>query len=461
MRPKNILFVVTDDQRCDTIAALGNPDIRTPTLDALVREGTAFTQAHIPGGSCGAVCMPSRAMLFSSRTLFHLQGDGENIPPEHVTLPELLRQNGWECFGTGKWHNGTPAFARSFTCGDNIFFGGMWDHWNVPTCRYDPTGEYDNVINFVANFWYSNEPWKIHCDEFHPGVHSSELLTESALRFLRGRRGDRPFFLSLTYLAPHDPRTMPERFARMYDPAALTLPPNCLPRHPFDYGIETIRDECLAGRPRTEAEIRRHLADYYGMISHLDEQLGRILALLREQGAYDDTLIVFTGDNGLALGSHGLMGKQSCYEHSVRVPLLLAGPGVPAGRTSGAYVYLLDLLPTLCELLGLPVPESAEGRSFAPAFSDPDFAGRDTLYFAYGGLVRAVKDRRFKRIDYCGQTRRTQLFDLQNDPFERFDLAGDPARAPQLEALGRLLREYRAAWEDTGHPQSAEFWSAF
>ncbi|MFQ8600584.1 MAG: sulfatase-like hydrolase/transferase [Oscillospiraceae bacterium] len=132
--PKNVLFILTDDQRYDAIHALGNPAIHTPNMDRLVEMGTAFTNAHIPGGTSGAICMPSRAMINTGRTLFSLAGEGQDIPPEHTTLAEVFAQAGYTTFGTGKWHNGTPSFARGFSSGDNIFFGGMWDHWNVPVC---------------------------------------------------------------------------------------------------------------------------------------------------------------------------------------------------------------------------------------------------------------------------------------------------------------------------------------
>ena len=160
----NVLFIVTDDQRFDTIHALGNDEIITPNLDKLVSRGTSFVRAHISGGTCGAVCMPSRAMILSGRNPFHLEELGGNIPPEHKTLAETFKNNGYETIGLGKWHNGCPAYARSFTQGAKIFFGGMWDHWNVPTCRYDPTGEYDNVINFVVDFYKDNHPQAQHCD---------------------------------------------------------------------------------------------------------------------------------------------------------------------------------------------------------------------------------------------------------------------------------------------------------
>lgn len=456
---KNVLFILTDDQRAGTIHALGNPDICTPNLDWLAGQGTVFQQAHIPGGTSGAVCMPSRAMLLTGRTLFHLQGEGQDIPCSHVTMPEVFQRAGYDCFGTGKWHNGPPAFSRGFTGGSNIFFGGMWDHWNVPVCRYDPTGEYDNVINFTADFCHTNQVRRVHCDHFNPGVHSSELLTSSALEYLQARPKDKPFFLYLSYLAPHDPRTMPERFHQMYDPDSLTLPDNCMAEHPFPIGIEGIRDERLAASPRTDRELRQQLADYYGMISHLDSEIGRVLDYLRENDLWDDTIVVFTADNGLSMGSHGLMGKQNNYEESVRVPLILAGGGLPGGQTRDGYLYLLDIFPTLCELLGLPVPASVEGESFAAALTGNKWSGRPWLYFAYNELMRAVKEDGCKLIEYRGPQTHTQLFDLSADPGELHDIA---AQRPELvQKLRTRLRRCAAQWEDSKHPYSKAFWDRF
>ena len=459
---KNVLFILTDDQRYNTIAACGNKDIHTPVIDRLVKEGTCYTQAHIPGGTSGAVCMPSRAMLNTGRTLFHIQGEGQNIPPEHICMGEAFRQAGYETFGTGKWHNGTASYARSFSCGDNIFFGGMWDHWNVPLCDHDPTGEYDNVINFVMNFANSNNPSRIHCDRFQPGKHSSTLLSDTAIRYLKQRKKDceHPFFLYLAYLAPHDPRTMPENFKSMYDTDKISLPSNFMNMHPFVYGIENIRDEVLAARPRDEKEVRRHLAEYYGMISHLDFEIGRVISALEETGELENTIIVLTGDNGLAVGCHGLMGKQNLYDHSIRVPLILCGPGIPKGQKREQYVYLLDIFPTLCDLAGVSVPDSVEGISFAKTLENASYHTRKNLYFAYNDMIRAVKDRRYKLIEYRNTTFQTQLFDLLEDPDETTDISDRPEYREKVEELRKLLFLYRDSWE-TDHIYSKQFWGKY
>ncbi len=456
---KNVLFVLTDDQRFNTISALGNPDVITPNIDELVRRGTSFTQAHIPCGTSGAVCMPSRAMLNTGRTLFHIEGEGQNIPPEHKTMPETFKTNGYNCFGTGKWHNGPPAFTRGFTNGENIFFGGMWDHWNVPTCNYDTTGEYDNVINFVVDFWNTKKPVKVNCDKFNPGKHSTELLSDTAISYIKKHDKKEPFYLYLAYLAPHDPRTMPEKYREMYDENKLTLPENCTEEHPFLFGVENIRDEKLCPYPRTMQSLRSELADYYAMITHLDHELGRVIEALKEQDAFEDTVIVFAADNGLNIGSHALMGKQNHYEESIRVPLIFAGPDIPQGKKVDNYIYLLDIFPTLCDMMGMEIPSSVEGKSFYKMFSDENVITRDSLYFVYNDMLRSVKKDGYKLIEYRNTANETQLFNVVNDVCEMKNLA--EIMPEKVAELRGLLSEYRKNWEDSNHCFTESYWKTY
>ena len=186
----NVLFFFADDQRFDTIHALGNPDIDTPNLDWLVRRGTAFTRAHIMGGTVPAVCMPSRAMLMTGRTLFRLQDAGAVIPEAHVMLPELLRDAGYDTFGTGKWHNGTASYARCFSHGDQIFFGGMDDHWNVPVCRFDPAGGYPEPRPHPFDPGTGTVQMNLKSyDHVAAGTHSSQLFADATIEFLLQRAG--------------------------------------------------------------------------------------------------------------------------------------------------------------------------------------------------------------------------------------------------------------------------------
>lgn len=459
----NILFFFTDDQRFDTISALGNPLVQTPNIDALVRRGTAFTRAHIPCGTVGAVCMPSRAMLHTGRTLFHLRDDGAHIPPEHVLLGETLHAAGYRTFATGKWHNGVESFGRSFRAGGEIYFGGMNDHWNVPAHRFDPGGKYAGRSKMIHNPYFNNEVTEYICDHITPGKHSSELFCDCAADWLRAYDSDAPFFMYVSFMAPHDPRSVPEPYRSMYDPASIPLPENFAPEHEFDFGIRAVRDEVLAPYPRPRREIQKHIGEYYAMISHLDAQLGKVVGVLAAKGLLENTIIVFAGDNGLALGQHGLMGKQSCYEHSLRVPLIFAGPGIPRNETRDAYVYLLDIYPTLCDLVGEPVPASVEGLSLGKVIGGEVDCIRPSLYFAYADLIRAVKDERCKLVEYRGPggAAHTQLFDLAEDPFEMHSLAGRAETAAVETGLRAELLRLRDAWDDLSHPRGREFWGRF
>jgi arylsulfatase A-like enzyme len=456
----NILFFFTDDQRFDTLNVWGNLAIHTPNMDTLARRGVSFTQAHIMGGTSGAVCMPSRAMLMTGRSLFHLEREGQGIPREHVLLGEHLQRQGYRTFGTGKWHNGPESYARSFSDGAEIFFGGMDDHWNVQACDFHPDGVYPERP-VVSDPFHSNEVTWRYCDHITAGKHSSELFCDATIDFLCDYDGDQPFLAYVSFMAPHDPRTMPRVYREMYDPQAIALPPNFLTEHPFDNGDLVGRDELLAARPRDEVEIRRHLAEYYAMITHADAQMGRVLEALSARGWQDDTIIVFAGDNGLALGQHGLMGKQNLYDHSVRVPLILAGPGVPSGVASQARCYLYDIYPTLCELAGVPVPDTVDGRSLVPAMRDPADRMRETIYCAYKEFQRSVRDDRYKLVEYVVHgERHTQLFDLVADPWEMHNLAYDPAHRLGVECLRAELLRWREASDDHG-PHGRLFWGGY
>jgi arylsulfatase A-like enzyme len=458
----NIVFFFTDDQRFNTIHALGNDVIKTPNIDALVERGTCFTHAHIPCGTSGAVCMPSRAMLNSGRKLFSLSGAGETIPEEHTIIGEMLQENGYRTFGTGKWHSGKETFNRCFSDGGEIFFGGMTDHWNVPAYDYDPEGKYDSFHPKCVDPGWSKETVNVACDHITAGKHSSEMVCDAALDFLGNYDVDNPFYMYISFLAPHDPRVMPQRFKDMYKAEDMELPQNFLGGHPFDTGNLKIRDEMLAPFPRDPDNTKEHIADYYAMISHLDYQLGRVVESLKAKGLYDNTIIIFAGDNGLALGQHGLFGKQSCYEHSVRVPLIFAGPGIKKNKKTDAYAYLFDIFPTVCDLIGAEIPASVEGTSLKKAI-DGDDKVRDSLYFAYVHMHRAVKVGEYKLIEYVvdGKHNMTQLFNVERDPLEMCNLASSPEYAAKLNELREKLKSMRVEWGDVDTKFSKPFWDVY
>ena len=447
----NVLLLFTDDQRFNTIHALNNDEIHTPVIDCLVRDGLSFENAYIMGGTCEAVCMPSRAMLHTGRSLFSLRNSGAEIPTEHVLLGEHFRKQGYKTFGTGKWHNGIDSYVRSFADGGEIFFGGMDDHWNVPACDFSPTGRYPQARPRMWN------PGTGACKEIEQsydhivrGKHSTELFSDEAIRFLLKHDTSVPFFMYVSFMAPHDPRTMPQRFLSQYNPHEISLPENFMEVHPFDNGEMHVRDEQLSDTPRAPAEIRRHLAEYYAMITHLDYEIGRVLDALKAAGQYDKTIVVLAGDNGLALGSHGLMGKQNNYDHSVHVPLILSGPGIPTNEKRNSLCYLLDVFPTLCELCGLSIPNTVEGKSLVPCLTGGGNTHRSALLFAYRHLQRSVLiEDGWKLIEYfVGKKRRTQLFDRSNDPLEMRDLFSSAGNGERITALRTLLRDLRNRYSD-------------
>ena len=432
----NVLVLFSDDQRSDTIGALGNPHVRTPNLDRLAREGTAFTRAYCMGSDQGAVCVPSRAMLLTGRSLFRVKND-----LSQDTWPEAFARQGYATFLAGKWHNGQPSAKRAFQKGRAIFFGGMGDPDTM--MLRDLTA--DHVLTPPRQ----------------TTEHVVKVFADAAIDFLGERKGaGDPFLCYVAFNAPHDPRKAPKEYHDRSDPALVAFPGNFLPVHPFDNGAMTIRDELLAPFPRTVADTRRQLADYYASIEHLDHQVGRILDALRGNGQADDTLVVFASDHGLAIGSHGLFGKQNLYEHSMRTPLIFSGPGIPKGEQTPAMAYLFDVFPTLGRLADVAGPEGSEGIDLRPAFTDP-VAGRSTIFTAYAKGQRAIRDDRWKLIAYP-PINTVQLFDLATDPDETHDLAADPAHAADVTRLTLLLQARQADFGDalpltTNKPRPREF----
>jgi len=404
----NILFLFTDDQRADTIHALGNATIRTPNLDRLVASGFTFRNAYCMGSDVPAVCLPSRTMLLSGRSLFHLKDRRRDA----ATLPKSLGQFGYFTYHDGKSGNTPHDIQRDF----------IQNHY------------LDDLKDRTSGF---------------PG----KAIADAASEFLNRRKQEIPFFMYLAFANPHDPRVAAHEFRNAYDQRTMPLPANFQPFHPFNNGELLVRDETLAPWPRSPDIVRKHLTDYYAVITGLDHEIGRILRALKTSGQYDNTIIIFSSDHGLALGSHGLFGKQSLYEHSMKAPLIIAGPGIPKGE-SDALVYLHDLYPTICDLVGAALPEGIDGRSLAPILRGEAQQVRDSIFLAYRNVQRAVRAGDWKLIRYP-QIHKTQLFDLGHDPHEMHDLAGDSKYADKVRQLTALLATSQAEHGDT-QPLSVE-----
>ncbi len=436
----NVLLIVTDDQRPDTISALGNPIIHTPNLDRLVREGTAFTRAIAPN----PICVPSRAEIMTGCDGFrnHVGVFGAKMNPELVRWADCMRSSGYHAWYVGKWMNDGRPINRGYEESDGLFASGgaKWykpqvDHHGRPVTGY--------------RGWIFQDDQGDKFPEKGVGLRPDidKEFGDAAIRFIN-RKPENPFFLHANFTAPHDPLFMPPGYEGKYDPEKIPLPPNFLPRHPFDHGNFEGRDEQLLPWPRTPKDVREDLAVYYAVISYMDEQVGRILDALDATGQAQSTIVIFTSDQGLAMGSHGLRGKQNMYEHTVGTPLVFRGPGIPRGERRHAQCYLRDLYPTVCDMAGIRVPDTVQGRSLAPVLRGEAESVYPCVFGHFSNTQRMIRTDRWKLVHYP-QIGKYQLFDLENDPHELENLAVGPCRATVFAELRSKLQ----AWQkEVGDP---------
>lgn len=453
-RQPNFLFILTDDQSPQTLRAYGNTVCRTPNLDRLSAEGMTFDGAHHMGAWSGAVCRPSRTMIMTGRSVWHIPGKGNphnNNPslvpadmPEH-TLPAVFNRAGYDTFRTCKTGNSYPEA--------NALFKTVRDKM----CR---AGDVDD-----GSAW-----------------HGDQVLAYLERR--ESARMEEPFLIYFGFSHPHDPRNGTPELLSTYgatndwdpkqpapaNPEAPPVPPTWLPAHPFHHGHPDLRDEVAVQgvlQHRDPATVRNETGREYACIENIDRQIGRVLAKLEAMGELDNTYIVYTADHGMSVGRHGLMGKQNLYEHTWRVPFVVRGPGIAAGSRAMGNLYLMDVLPTLCDLAGIPTPDTVEGLSIRPVLEGEQDVIRDVLYGVYAGGtkpgMRCIKEKAWKLIKYDsldGTVRETQLFNLTENPNEyleehhaadviattghkpapnQIDLAEDPRFAEKRAHLEALL----------------------
>jgi choline-sulfatase len=438
----NILFVFADDHSFEMIHALGNREVQTPHLDRLVARGAVFTHAYNQGGWDPAICVASRTMLLTGRSLWRAWAVARDADAERAAgrfWPAYMKQAGYETYMTGKWHVKADA-QKAFDHVRDVRPG-------MPA--QTPAG-YNRPVPGKPDAWSPADAG--HGGYWQGGKHWSEVVGDHAVAFLgQAARRTAPFFMYVAFNAPHDPRQSPREYLDRYPLDAVAVPPDFLPDHPGReaMGLDaSLRDEKLAPFPRTADAVRLHRREYQAIITHMDAQIGRILAALDASGKAGDTYVFFTADNGLAAGHHGLMGKQNQYEHSVRVPFILAGPQVEAGQQIDARIYLQDAMPTALELAGVPRPEHVEFHSVLPLLRGETTTAREAIYGAYADRQRMVIEGNEKLILYPSD-RRAVLFDLARDPNETRDRAGDPDAAPAAHRLFARLLRLQAEMGDT------------
>lgn len=428
----NIVFILADDQCFETIHRLGNPEIETPNLDGLARQGTTFSHAFNMGSWSGAVCVASRTMLNTGRFVWNakaVHSKSEQERQQGRWWSEYMKQAGYRTYMTGKWHCKANA-QKAFDIARDIRPG-------MPKAT---AAGYDRPAADGTDPWSPSDPkfggfWE-------GGTHWSEVVANHAQDFMKdAAENGAPFFMYLAFNAPHDPRQSPAEYVARYPVDSIVIPDNFQARYPYATEIgcgNELRDERLAAFPRTPKAIQVHRQEYYAIITHMDEMIGRILKALEASGTAENTWIFFTADHGLAVGQHGLLGKQNMYDHSVRVPFIVVGPGVAAAKKIAEPIYLQDVMPTTLELAGISQPEHVEFNSILPLL-DGATSPYESIYGCYLSKQRSIRTDRFKLIAYP-DAEVLRLYDLQQDPTEKHDLAQKAKMKPVVADLfSRLI----------------------
>lgn len=471
-RPNVLLIVVDDMSPFDLQMYNQRSVLETPTLDRLAQQGVVIDQAYQMGSWSGAVCTPSRHMIMSGRSVWHIptkrrpkgkqrnenphEKDSQLVPPnlEQQTLAAVFNRAGYETMRTCKTGNSYEAANKQFTFRkDAMKRGGD-----------EPSGS----------------AW-----------HAERVLEYLASR--DERKADKPFLIYYGFSHPHDTRDgTPELLAKYgatnhADPQTIppahaqqpALPVNYLPSHPFPEGHPNLRDEVAVSgvwKRRDETTIRNEIGRQFACVENIDRQVDRVLNRLEQSGDLENTLVIFTSDHGMAIGRHGLQGKQNLYEHTWRVPMIVSGPGLPQGTRVAGNVYLMDLLATICDYTKVKAPETNEGLSMLPAIQGKTQTIRETLYGVYcGGTkpgMRSVRRGDWKLIEYDvldGRVRKSQLFQLSENPHEfllehhvatigdltgmvpephQVNLAEDSRYAEKLQEMRALLTEQMQSHND-------------
>lgn len=447
-KPPNILFVLVDDQSPWDLK-IYNPasKLESPVLDQLARQGMVIDGAYHMGSFSGAVCTPSRHMIMCGRTLWHLpispKVKERNLCPANLelqTIPAVFNRAGYITMRTCKQGNSYEAANKQFAIRkDSTKRGG--------TPQTGSAWHADQVLEFL----------------------------ETRNASIRSGKPENPFLIYFGFSHPHDQRDGTPELLSKYgavnhadrnqlpqsNPNQPAIPENYLPEHPFPHGHPKLRDEVdVSGvwENRDPNTIRNELGREFACSQWIDQQIGRVLDKLDSMGELENTYVVYTSDHGMAIGRHGLQGKQNLYQHTWRVPMIVKGPGIAPGTRAEGNVYLLDTLATLCDLAGIRAPESNEGLSFKPILMGQKETLRDVLYGVYNGGtkpgMRCVKKGPWKLVEWDvldGKVRKTQLFNLDENPLEFLDEHHRPD-IQRLTGIQALPHQINLA-EDPNHQE--------
>jgi arylsulfatase A-like enzyme len=439
----NIIFIFADDQCYSTIHALGNNEVITPTLDRMVTNGVSFTHTYNMGGWSGAVCVASRSMLNTGMTIWNAERQLHTLNSrieKRQMWSQLMEDAGYETYMTGKWHVPVDA-SKIFNHTRNIR-GGMPNQSNT---RYE------------RDFTPGRNDWKPYDTIFggywKGGKHWSEVVGDNAAQFLGdAAKKDTPFFMYIAFNAPHDPRQSPKKYVDLYPVENIAVPTNFLPIYPYHEEMgsgKNLRDERLAPFPRTEYAVKVNRQEYYAIITHMDAQINRILDAVEKSGKKENTYIFFSADHGLSVGQHGLLGKQSLFDHSIRPPMIVIGPDVPKNKKLDHDVYLQDIMASALDLADVDKPEYIEFNSLMPFVrGKKNKSNYNAIYGAYIELQRMIRKDGFKLILYP-EAKKAVLFNLEIDPNEMEDLSNDTNYKELKKELFKDLIEMQKKMNDT------------
>ncbi len=451
-RKPNVLFLFADDFSYEALGHLRNFDIQTPNLDRLASRGISFRNAYNMGSWSGAVCVASRNMLLTGRSVWQAQkvaNNTEALREAGQLWPGLMKGAGYDTYLTGKWHiQANPE--KSFDVAKHV----------RPGMPKTVEASYNRPASEGSDNWRSSD--KSLGGFWEGGKHWTEVAADDAIEFLElSENSQNPFFMYIAFNAPHDPRQAPEEYLAKYPVESVEVPKNFLPEYPYKNEIgcgQDLRDERLGPFPRTEYSIKVHRREYYALITHLDAQIGRILDALEQSSQSDNTWVIFTADHGLAVGHHGLFGKQNMYDHSLRVPFIVSGPQVKQGEINTSPIYLQDAMATALDLAGVTKPETCEFQSLAGvARGNPNPNVRDAVYGAYLQVQRCVIHDGWKLIVYP-KAKKIRLYNLNADPQELSDLSVDSAHRTKIDELATKLKELQTEFEDTLHLEDVANW---
>lgn len=448
----NILFVMTDDQRQDAVSAYGNRILRTPNMDRIANEGVRFDESFVTN----ALCAPSRASILTGLYSFAhgviTNGGGPmyynqpGIRDDQLTFVHLLRQAGYHTALVGKWH-----------------------------LRSQPSG-FDQWVVFPGQGAYHDPEMLADGMRLRMRGHADDVVGDQALVYLRNRPRDRPFCLLYQFKSPHRAWMPAERFARAFEDVEIPLPrtfedrlagrPEALRAAEMAIAdMPDFRDRGVDPSLPVEERKRRNLEhlvkNYYRVLLSVDENLGRVLDYLDAEGLAENTVVVYTSDNGFFLGEHGLFDKRLMYEPSIRVPLMVRFPARVKPVVDRAHMALnVDVAPTLLELAGVPVPHWMHGRSLVPILEGKHPPWRDAILYEYYEYPaehcvrknRGIRTDRWKLIHFWEQPEEWELYDLQRDPDETTNLAGRREHRETERMLRERLASLRRELGDSDPP---------